>query len=217
MDDATLGGTARVGTLTRRPSRGGDTIDFQYAPAWLDKAAEVKSFQLDPQLPLHPGLHRARTGAGELTGAFADCSPDRWGRKLMDRREVMAAREHQRKKAACTDLRRVRLQWQDEETLQFIRYWFGDQQRRDLTRIAAAFDRRRKSIRSESRRSALDVLQVALSRITATKEQCASLARDTSHSRPHRVTLESSYDVLEGFRRSAAQLMTRLSANQAAN
>ncbi|WP_137190664.1 type II toxin-antitoxin system HipA family toxin [Stenotrophomonas rhizophila] len=97
MDDATLGGTARVGTLTRRPSRGGDTIDFQYAPAWLDRAAEVKPFQLDPQLPLHPGLHRARTGAGELTGAFADCSPDRWGRKLMDRREVMAAREHQRK------------------------------------------------------------------------------------------------------------------------
>lgn len=119
--------------------------------------------------------------------------------------------------AACTDLRRVRLQWQDEETLQFIRYWFGDQQRRDLTRIAAAFDRRRKSIRSESRRSALDVLQVALSRIIVTKEQCASLARDTSHSRPHRVSLESSYDVVEGFKRSAAQLMTRLSVNQAAN
>jgi tRNA G10 N-methylase Trm11 len=119
--------------------------------------------------------------------------------------------------AACIDLRRVRLQWQDEETLQFIRYWFGDQQRRDLTRIAAAFDRRRKSIRSESRRSALDVLQVALSRIIVTKEQCASLARDTSHSRPHRVTLESSYDVIEGFKRSAAQLMSRLSANQAIN
>lgn len=119
--------------------------------------------------------------------------------------------------AASVDLRRVRLQWQDEETLQFIRYWFGDQQRRDLTRIAAAFDRRRKSIRSESRRSTLDVLQVALSRIIVTKEQCASLARDTSHSRPHRVALESSYDVVEGFRRSATQLMTRLSANQAAN
>lgn len=44
LDDATLGGTARVGTLTRRPSRGGDTIDFQYTSAWLDKAAEVKPF-----------------------------------------------------------------------------------------------------------------------------------------------------------------------------
>ncbi len=37
--------------------------------------------------------------------------------------------------------------------------------------------------------AALDVLRIALSRIIVTKEQCASLARDTSHSRPHRVTL----------------------------
>ncbi|HGM7285273.1 TPA: hypothetical protein ACKP7V_001057 [Stenotrophomonas maltophilia] len=115
------------------------------------------------------------------------------------------------------DLRRVRLAWQDEETVQFISYWFGTKQRRDLTRIAAVFDRRRKSIRSQARRVALDMLQVALSRIIVTKEQCASLARDTSHSRPHRVALESSYDVVEGFKRSATQLMTRLSANQAAN
>ena len=118
---------------------------------------------------------------------------------------------------ASVDLRRVRLQWQDEETLQFIRYWFGDHQRRDLTRVAFVFDRRRKSIRSDARRAALDMLQVALSRIIVTKEQCASLARDTSHSRPHRVTLESSYDVVEGFKRSAVQLIARLAANQVAN
>lgn len=119
--------------------------------------------------------------------------------------------------AAAIDLRRTRLAWQDDETVLFIRYWFGNQQRRDLTRIAAVFDRRRKTVRSEVRRAALDMLQVALSRIIVTKEQCASLARDTSHSRPHRVALESSYDVMEGFRRSATQLMTRLSANQASN
>ncbi|TPD95129.1 hypothetical protein FJP65_12700 [Stenotrophomonas maltophilia] len=118
---------------------------------------------------------------------------------------------------AAVDLRRVRLAWHDEETIQFIRYWFGNKQRRDLTRIAAVFERRRKSVRSQARRAALDMLQVALSRIIVTKEQCASLARDTSHSRPHRVTESSNYDVVEGFQRSANQLITRLSINQAAN
>lgn len=117
----------------------------------------------------------------------------------------------------AVDLRRVRLSWQDDETKDFIAYWFGHPQRLALTRLAAVFDRRRRTIRSQSRRMALDVLQVALSRIIVTKEQCASLARDTSHSRPHRVSLASSYDVVEGFKRSASQLVARLSANQAAN
>jgi tRNA G10 N-methylase Trm11 len=119
--------------------------------------------------------------------------------------------------AASVDLRRTRLDWQDEETVDFIRYWFGDEQRRDLTRLASVLERRRKLARSDARRSALDILQIALSRIIVTKEQCASLARDTSHSRPHRVALKSSYDVIDGFRRSTMQLMVRLSANQAAN
>lgn len=114
------------------------------------------------------------------------------------------------------DLRRTRLGWQDEETIAFVRYWFGDEQRRALTRLASVLERRRKLARSDGRRAAVDVLQVALSRIIVTKEQCASLARDTSHSRPHRVALKSAYDVIEGFRRSALQLMIRLSANDAA-
>lgn len=112
------------------------------------------------------------------------------------------------------DLRTARLDWHDEETAEFVRYWFGDSQRRSLTRLAVIMAHRRRSIRSDARRAALDVLQVALSRIIVTKEQCASLARDTSHSRPHRVTLTSDYDVYEGFVRSVTQLVTRLSSNQ---
>ncbi|WP_049411983.1 hypothetical protein [Stenotrophomonas maltophilia] len=112
------------------------------------------------------------------------------------------------------DLRTERLPWHDEETQKFVRYWFGDEQRKALTRLSIVMDRRRRSTRSAARRSALDVLQVAMSRIIVTKEQCASLARDTSHSRPHRVTLTSSYDVIDGFKRSVAQLTARLQANQ---
>jgi hypothetical protein len=114
------------------------------------------------------------------------------------------------------DLRTARLDWHDQETAEFVRYWFGDSQRRTLTRLAVIMARRRRSLRSESRRAALDVLQVALSRIIVTKEQCASLARDTSHSRPHRVALTSDYEVNGGFRRSVTQLVARLVSNQKA-
>ncbi|AJK50738.1 putative DNA methylase N-4/N-6 domain protein [Burkholderia plantarii] len=112
------------------------------------------------------------------------------------------------------DLRSDRLSWHDDETQEFVRYWFGDSQRRALTRLAVVMDRRRHSLRSVAQKAALDVLQVALSRIIVTKEQCASLARDTSHSRPHRVTLSSDYNVVEGFKRSVTQLVARLEGNQ---
>lgn len=118
------------------------------------------------------------------------------------------------KESAAVDLRSDRLAWHDDETQKFIRYWFGDEQRKALTRLAVIMDRRRQASCSDASSSALDVLQVAMSRIIVTKEQCASLARDTSHSRPHRVTLTSTYDVMEGFKRSAAQLIARLESNQ---
>ena len=49
-------------------------------------------------------------------------------------------------------------------------------------------------------------LQVALSRIIVTKSPKASLAADTSHSRPHRVATDSDYDVYQGFTGSVASL-----------
>ena len=54
------------------------------------------------------------------------------------------------------------------------------------------------------------ILRVALSRIIITKNQGASLARDTSHSRPHRVALESDYEVWSGFERSVHQIQNIL-------
>ena len=53
-------------------------------------------------------------------------------------------------------------------------------------------------------------LQVALSRIIITKAPRASLAADTSHSRPHRVARASTYDVYEGFLRSVRELVRLL-------
>lgn len=112
--------------------------------------------------------------------------------------------------AAEVDLRSSRPEWHDAETREFIDYWFAPEQRRSLTRLAVVLHRRRAASLGPVRRAAIDVLQIALSRIIITKEQCASLARDTSHSRPHRVSLESNYDVDAGFSRSVDQVIKRL-------
>jgi serine/threonine-protein kinase HipA len=96
LDDAGLGGLAEVGLLTRNPSRTGDTVRFDYARAWLDAAGPVAPFALDPDLALVAGALYAPTGADQITGIFQDCAPDRWGKMLMDRREVLDARAQQR-------------------------------------------------------------------------------------------------------------------------
>lgn len=112
------------------------------------------------------------------------------------------------------DLRVAKLPWvrDDSETASFIHYWFAPQQRRSLQRIAFALHRRRKCHLGARRRAALEFLAVALSRIIVTKDQGASLARDVSHSRPHKVADDSHYDVIEGFERSVESLLARTPA-----
>lgn len=121
--------------------------------------------------------------------------------------EYDRVREH----ADRVDLRSDRLAWQsDKETQAFVTYWFAAPQRRELMRLAFALNSRHCARLGAERRAAVDVLRLAISRIIVTKEQCASLARDTSHSRPHRVAEESTYDVRKGYERSVAQLRKRL-------
>lgn len=100
----------------------------------------------------------------------------------------------------------VCLPWidEDEETRAFVDYWFAEQQQEVLRRIAFVLADLGRSKRT--RDAELDILQVALSRIIVTKDQGASLARDTSHSRPHRVALRSDYDVWAGFERSVRRV-----------
>lgn len=94
LHDPILGSPALVGKLLRRDGRRGDTIHFEYDSQWIAAPkAGVRPFALDPQLPVYGGQVTARAGADQLTGAFQDCSPDRWGKLLMDRREVIRARE----------------------------------------------------------------------------------------------------------------------------
>ena len=96
---------------------------------------------------------------------------------------------------------RIRLPWIDEdpETSAFVNYWFAEPQRQDLRRLAWVLGR----LDESPLRAAL---LVALSRIIITKDVGASLARDVSHSRPHRVRTTSDYDVFSGFRRAAERI-----------
>src|SRR3984885_3792278 len=67
----------------------------------------------------------------------------------------------------------------DDETREFIRYWFDDYARRQLAALSVAISR----VHDDSTRN---VLWCAFSRLIITKTAGASLAMDLSHSRPHR-------------------------------
>ena len=93
--------------------------------------------------------------------------------------------------------------WDDNETKRFAAYWFAHEQRQDLTRLSRSIDQ----IPDGSLR---DLAQISLSRTIITKAPKASLAADTSHSRPHRVRNASDYDVIAGFSRAFGDLVLLL-------
>ena len=68
----------------------------------------------------------------------------------------------------------------DEETKQFVRYWFDETNRRQLRSLAD-------SISSVMDSATRRLLWCAFSRLIIAKSRGASLAMDLSHSRPHRV------------------------------
>jgi hypothetical protein len=68
----------------------------------------------------------------------------------------------------------------DDETCDFLRYWFDGYSRRQLTSLSS----RIRSVRCEVTR---DALWCAFSRLIISKQSGASRAMDLSHSRPHRV------------------------------
>jgi hypothetical protein len=94
----------------------------------------------------------------------------------------------------------------DEETSDFARFWFARSQRSDLRRIAFVLASFGTSTSRSAKASVADVFRIALSRIIVTKEKGASLARDVSHSRPHKVTESSDFEVFAAYERSVRQI-----------
>ena len=128
--------------------------------------------------------------------------------RKIDIEEVELLYEEIMDMVAQTRLQDIDLPWMDscEETTRFVAFWFGKNQRNGLRKLAhALWQAECHSVGPEKYH--VDVLKVALSRIIITKENGASLARDVSHSRPHKVRNSSDYDVVDGFRRSVAQVV----------
>lgn len=80
----------------------------------------------------------------------------------------------------------------DVETQNFVRYWFDDLSRRQLTALSNSISR----LQDYTLRS---LLWCAFSRLIITKNAGVSLAMDVSHSRPHRVYDKAPIKPLEQF------------------
>jgi len=88
------------------------------------------------------------------------------------------------------------------ETMAFAKFWFEPKQYEDLSRLSLLLINEVGPI--------ADALKLALSRLIITKERGASVARDTSHSRPHRVFFNNDFDVLTQFVLAAKRIELRL-------
>ncbi len=166
----------------------------------LDSAADEKLVVLDPMCGSGTVLAAAVTRGHSAQGFDVDplaVLMSSVATRPIDTEEVVAQAERvcARARESSADTPR----WDDPETQKFAEYWFAAPQRCQLNRLSRELD----EIDDDAVRRAL---QVALSRTIITKTPKASLAADTSHSRPHRVVAKSSYDVYRGFETSVASL-----------
>lgn len=77
-----------AGRMYSHRRRGAESASFVYDDRYL---ADSRAYALDPALPLVTGTLQTPVGRA-LFGAFADSSPDRWGRTLIQRAERARAK-----------------------------------------------------------------------------------------------------------------------------
>ena len=81
-----------IGTIYVSQTRGKEFYSFEYDEQWLEKQNMV----LDPDLQLYKGRQYINDDKN-IFGMFADSCPDRWGQRLMKRREEIRARKAEEK------------------------------------------------------------------------------------------------------------------------
>ncbi len=106
----------------------------------------------------------------------------------------------------------VELHWMDNnaETTAFVNFWFAEPQKSDLRRIAYVLEQYGSEAITLQERQAIDVIRIAFSRLIITKSAGASLARDVSHSRPHKTANTNDFTVIPMFERSIQAVRKRL-------
>lgn len=91
----------------------------------------------------------------------------------------------------------------DAETAAFVDFWFAEPQQSELRALISVINR----IDDSKLR---DALFVAFSRLIVTKGKGASLGRDVSHSRPHRVGASNDFRVFDKFVESGKRMARNL-------
>ncbi|MGM9552022.1 MAG: type II toxin-antitoxin system HipA family toxin [Clostridia bacterium] len=87
-----------MGRLYVEAGRGTENFSFEFDREWLSKT-NLK-YVIDPDLQMYSG--RQYPVRKDIFGIFADSSPDRWGRVLMQRRERIYAEKEGRKPRKLT-------------------------------------------------------------------------------------------------------------------
>ena len=115
-----------AGRLWSHRRRASESATFAYAPEYL---ARPEAYELDPALPLVAGQQQTPVGRA-LFGAFSDCAPDRWGRRLMQRGERRRARHERTAERSFgeidyllgvrDDLRQGALRFRDPDTRTYL-------------------------------------------------------------------------------------------------
>lgn len=98
-DDFTSDSPILIGKLFVDVIKGGESYSFEYSKDWL--ANNKLQINLDPELMPFSG-RQFPTGKN-IFKIFADASPDRWGRVLMNKRERLLAERENRKPAKLYD------------------------------------------------------------------------------------------------------------------
>ena len=98
-DDFSFEKPELIGTLYVNVVKGSESYSFAYDDQWLKKTN--LSVHLDPELMPYTG--RQYPSGKSIFGLFADSSPDRWGRVLMNKRERIVAEKEGRKPAKLYD------------------------------------------------------------------------------------------------------------------
>lgn len=98
-DDFSFEKPELIGTLYVNVMKGSESYSFAYDDQWLKKTK--LSVYLDPGLMPYTG--RQYPSGKFIFGLFADSSPDRWGRVLMNKRERILAEKEGRKPAKLYD------------------------------------------------------------------------------------------------------------------
>ena len=98
-DDFSTDHPVLMGSLYVNVIKGGESYSFEYDKEWLKKTG--LTLTLDPELMPYSG--RQYPTGKSIFGLFADASPDRWGRVLMNKRERILAEKEGRKPSKLYD------------------------------------------------------------------------------------------------------------------